>query len=867
MSPANHSASFVSSLSKMFSQAIASGVRRARRSGSGAQYRSAEALEIRTLPAITISIDYSRDSQGFFSQQARRDELQAAADTLAAVLQDDLAAISPGGGNNWTATFTHPGNGGTSSISNLSVPADTLILFAGGMPLSGAIAEGGPGGLTAGGSATWLNLVSTRGESGAGGSSASQTDVGFWGGTITFSTTASWHTGAGVPAGGSHDLYSIALHELSHVLGVGSSNPWFNKINGGSFTGANSVAEFGGNVPMSGNGHWASGTSSIVPGTGATQTAVMVPAVVAGVQKEMTLLDWAALKDVGWQVQLSNTVPTLDAIADLALEAGAGQQTVSLSGITAGAGESQPLRVTASSSNTALIAAVDVQYVTPQTTGQLKFTPAAGVTGTSTITVVVEDGGLDGNLNTSGDNKTKSRSFVVSVSSDRPTIVSPLVSTTEQRPRIQWTAVPEAASYEVWIGNSSIGQNPWVLGDSDTTFFDVPVDLGIGKMDLWVRGVRSNGTFLPWTNMHRFVVTTVPTMNELSVRQEIARPIVTWQALSGAASYDVWVNNTSTGEVQLIRQTVNSNSWTPAADLPMSRYRIWVRGVAADGYFGGWGVRRDFYVAAAPVPDSPAVPTFDRTPQFSWSEVAGADSYGIYVKSLANGAVIANLNGLATPEWTPPVNLADGNYAWWTNAESSVAGFRSAWSTRIEFHVGGQTSVYGPASPSASRIPYIDWVPVLGAARYELWVNGDSEGSRIIHETNLTNFWFKVQNPLQSGGTYRVWVRAVSGSGEVAIWSNQYVFTVSAVDDIESPGNILDLLAGPAEVDDVRHDDSDGHSAVSPVASAVDARGGVNGNNAVAQAPSVAEPAATHAESEALSLAAWFADASALPDV
>lgn len=828
---------------------------------------ASEELEVRTLPAITIAIDYSRDTQGFFNQQARRDELQRAADSLASALQDDLSAISPGGGNNWTATFTHPGNGGTASVSNLSVPADTLILFAGGMQLSGSIAEGGPGGFNASGNASWLNLLSTRGEAGAGGSAASQSDVGFWGGTIMFSTSASWHTGSGVPAGGSHDLYSIALHELSHFLGVGTSNAWFNRISGGSFTGVNSVAEFGGNVPLSGTGHWASGTSSTVPGTGANQTAVMVPAVVSGVQKEMTVLDWAALQDIGWQVELANAVPTLNNIVDLSLEEGAGEQTVNLSGITAGAGESQPLRVTASSSNSALIAAVQVQYVSPQTTGQVRFTPTAGQTGFSTITVVVEDGGRDGNLSTAGDNATTSRAFVVSVGSSRPTIISPLVSTDEQRPRIEWTAVPGAASYEVWIGNSSIGQNPWVLGDSATTFFDVPVNLGIGKMDLWVRGVRSNGTFMPWTDMHRFVVTTIPTMDALNVRQEIARPTVTWQAIPGAESYDVWVNNTSTGETQVIRQTVGSNSWTPAADLPMSRYRIWVRGIAADRFFGGWGVRSDFYVAPAPLIDSPAVPTFDRTPQFSWGEVAGADSYGIYLKRLADGSVIANLNGLATPEWTPSVDLADGNYAWWALAESSVANFRSGWSTRIEFHVGGQTSVYGPSSPSASRTPYIDWVPVIGAARYELWVNGDAEGPKVIHETNLTNFWFKVQTPLQSGGTYRVWVRAISGGGEVAIWSSQYVFTVSAVDDPEVPEDLLDLLANPGSADDAVRNPSDDHSAVSLAAAAVNDQEDVNPSSAADQDQPVVEFHADHAVFDELQLAAWFAAAGELPDV
>ncbi|MCS5584346.1 MAG: VCBS repeat-containing protein, partial [Pseudomonadales bacterium] len=50
-----------------------------------------------------------------------------------------------------------------------------------------------------------------------------------------------------------------------------------------------------------------------------------------------------------------NDVPTLDPIADVTLEEDAPEQTVDLTGITAGGGETQPLRGTATSSNTDLI--------------------------------------------------------------------------------------------------------------------------------------------------------------------------------------------------------------------------------------------------------------------------------------------------------------------------------------------------------------------------------------------------------------------------------------------------------------------------------------------------------------------------------
>ena len=112
-----------------------------------------------------------------------------------------------------------------------------------------------------------------------------------------------------------------------------------------------------------------------------------------------------------------NDSPTLAPLADVSISEDAPQQTVSLSGISAGGGESQPLRVRALSDNTSLIPNPTVTYSSPGSTGSIRFTPVANQNGSATITVTVEDGGLDGNLNTAGDNRSVSRSFVVNVAS------------------------------------------------------------------------------------------------------------------------------------------------------------------------------------------------------------------------------------------------------------------------------------------------------------------------------------------------------------------------------------------------------------------------------------------------------------------
>ncbi|MCP4099334.1 MAG: hypothetical protein GY748_24180, partial [Planctomycetaceae bacterium] len=76
------------------------------------------------------------------------------------------------------------------------------------------------------------------------------------------------------------------------------------------------------------------------------------------------------------------------------------------------------LRVTAFSDNTGLIPNPSVIYNSPDETGELRFTPVPDQFGVANLTVTVEDGGDDNDLNTSGDNLTFSRTFRVTVVDD-----------------------------------------------------------------------------------------------------------------------------------------------------------------------------------------------------------------------------------------------------------------------------------------------------------------------------------------------------------------------------------------------------------------------------------------------------------------
>ena len=126
-----------------------------------------------------------------------------------------------------------------------------------------------------------------------------------------------------------------------------------------------------------------------------------------------------------------DTAPTIDPITDLSIPEDASRQIISLSGIGAGAGQPESLRVSVFSQNEALVDHPVVIYQPGQATGLIEFQPTPDEHGMATIVVTVEDAGPDNDDETDSDNGLTTLTFTVEVSSvnDEPTLTSPATGT------------------------------------------------------------------------------------------------------------------------------------------------------------------------------------------------------------------------------------------------------------------------------------------------------------------------------------------------------------------------------------------------------------------------------------------------------
>lgn len=309
---------------------------------------------------ITIEVDYSYDTNHFFSEAGNpqaaeaRATVEAAAARWGRIIDQSLLEVTLADDNDDPRIgFDHPGTGayyqisaansantdslvteGGGTIANeyrgtWTIPADVWILYVGGRPT-------GNGSLSTGGTATGLNwfeiLNADSGPHNRGFTNQGQvlgaTSLPVWGGAISFeSSTANWHFDhTAEQQAGTLDLYSFALHEIGHALGLNTGEisaplwyEWSRHINAQGFVGSHALAAY--NLDNSSNrtflkledAHWADGTydSVIFPagspnytgtaGACALQDLLMEPRL-APMRVEVTNVDVGALRDLGWSV-------------------------------------------------------------------------------------------------------------------------------------------------------------------------------------------------------------------------------------------------------------------------------------------------------------------------------------------------------------------------------------------------------------------------------------------------------------------------------------------------------------------------------------------------------------------------------------
>ncbi|MGJ8605826.1 MAG: DUF4214 domain-containing protein [Marivita sp.] len=254
---------------------------------------------------FTIQFDYRFDSTGFFSSADRRAALEAAAAEWEAVIRDEFDDLPVG-------TMFSVQNPTTLAIETVTLTnaVDDIIVFVGATEFPGpTLALAGPDGWDAEGDAYSARISSDFRGTGP------VTDFEPWAGGITFDSLTNWSFSLDGPVEGRSDFLSVAVHEIGHILGIGTSSAFDRWIVNDHFTGPNALSVNNGDpIPVEeDHAHVEEGF--------AEDTVSLDPILTIGKRVLISEIDKALLADIGYEIegftQQGSTPPLASAEGEL----------------------------------------------------------------------------------------------------------------------------------------------------------------------------------------------------------------------------------------------------------------------------------------------------------------------------------------------------------------------------------------------------------------------------------------------------------------------------------------------------------------------------------------------------------------------
>ncbi len=377
----------------------------------------------------------------------------------------------------------------------------------------------------------------------------------------------------------------------------------------------------------------------------------------------------------------------------------------------------------------------------------------------------------------------------------RPVLTAPS-TTANPRPQIAWNGTDDTSSYEVLVRNVSTGLNQ-VLRTTVTGLNYTPTsDLPLGRYRVYVRSNLTSGQVSAWSLSRDFRITTAPVIAGLPSVTYTGAPYITWGNLAGAVSYELLINNLSTGAKRVVAQSnISDNFFQVSTNLGLGAYQVYVRGIDAAGLAGQWSVGGRINSKAAVVLTSPENSTFETQPEFLWESLPGAIRYEFVLLDHSTNAVLLRKTDLTSASFIPDSPLSNGDYRWWVRGFSAT-GIVGSWSRYNDVNIGGTPSLLNVPATTNDRTPSFFWTAVQGAARYEIWI-ATLDNVMVLNVRTLTTNTFTPTTNL-APQSYRVWVRAVSTTGIYSAWSSSATFTVTKLesDPPSLPESLNESLVG-----------------------------------------------------------------------
>jgi fibronectin type 3 domain-containing protein len=237
--------------------------------------------------------------------------------------------------------------------------------------------------------------------------------------------------------------------------------------------------------------------------------------------------------------------------------------------------------------------------------------------------------------------------------------------------------------------------------------------------------------------------------------------MISWQAVAGAASYDVYYNTSNTLPSIAQQSGISGTSTTITGLTNGNVYYVWVK---AQNVIGSSDLSPAASGKPLGIPVAPTVTPRDAQLTVSWTAVAGADSYDVYYDTSTTQPSAAQQSDI-TDTSTTITGLNNGTtYNVWIKA-------KNAYGTSNFSPMASGSPVGPPPAPGTPTVTAgngqlaVSWQAVTGASTYEVWLGTtDNAAEATKYGADVSGTSTSITGH-SNGTTYYVWVKAKNSAG------------------------------------------------------------------------------------------------------
>ena len=316
------------------------------------------------------------------------------------------------------------------------------------------------------------------------------------------------------------------------------------------------------------------------------------------------------------------------------------------------------------------------------------------------------------------------------------------------RPTLKWKAVSGAAKYEVYRARSKDGDYIKYSTVTGTSYTNTGYIENGNTYYYKVRALDADGTAGAWSSIVSVTYKqTLPAPTVTGGNDAQGRPTLKWNAVSGAAKYEVYRARSKNGDY-IKYSTVTGTSYTNTSYIENGNtYYYKVRALKSDGTAGAWSsvvsvTYRAVSTGTLPAPTVTGGNDAQGRPTLTWKAVSGAAKYEVYRARSLNGDYIKYSTVTGT-SYTNTSYIENGNTYYYKVRALKSDGTAGAWSSIVS------VTYRKPAAATVASGKCGDSASWKLDAEGTLTISGTGATYDFFNDYNCTAPWYDAELRLQ----------------------------------------------------------------------------------------------------------------------